>query len=121
MSYRQLSLEAIVGIELVPQAIVARPISYFEKSLGISFVKDRDDLDEFEGAALLINDKLHLALKHYPGYPADTTTIYLPYEINDLAQITEIIRLVADELHISSAWIGFPLAWQRSDDPVSQM
>jgi len=103
--FRQLSLEAIAGIELVPQAIVARPISYFEKSLGIRFIKNRDDLDEFDGAALLINDKLHLALKHYPGY--------LPYEINELAQITEVIRFVADELHISSAWI----VWQRSDDP----
>lgn len=111
--FRQLSLESIAGIELVPQAIVARPISYFEKSLGIRFIKNRDDLDEFDGAALLINDKLHLALKHYPGYPNDTTTIYLPYEISDLAQITEVIRFVADELHISSAWI----VWQRSDDP----
>jgi hypothetical protein len=111
--FKQIPLEELAGTELLPQAIIARPISYFSDTLGIQISKSADDFDEFEGAALRLNGELSFALKHYAGYPDETTTIYLPYTIRDVAQITAAIRRIAKELHIASVWI----AWQRMDDP----
>ncbi len=111
--FQQIPLEELAGTELLAQAIIARPISYFSDALGIQIAKGVDDFDEFEGAALRLNGNLPFALKHYAGHPDETTTIYLPYTINDVAQITAIIRRIAEELHIAHIWI----AWQRMDNP----
>ena len=97
----------------MPQAIISKPTSYFETSLGIKFEKDRDDFDDYDGAAIIIEGYLQFALKHYVGYPSGTTTIYLPFEIGDVNQVTNAIRHVADELRIDKEWI----IWQREDDP----
>ncbi len=110
---RQIPLKDLSRVELIPQAIIAKPTSYFADKFGIKFSTDQDDLDQFEGAALVINDHLQIALKHYHGYPESTTTVYLPYEIRDLKIISETIRRVVAELQIPNAWI----AWQRSDGP----
>jgi hypothetical protein len=94
------------GNQLLPQAIIARPISYFRDALGIRISKSIDDFDEFEGAALRLNGELPFALKHYAGYPDETTTIYLPCTIRDVAQITTMIRRITKELHIARTWIA---------------
>ena len=103
----------LCDIELVPQAIIKRPISYFDGRFGIHVVSDHDDLDTYQGAALLLNRQLRFALRHYRGYPSDTTTIYLSRELSDLNEITGIVEKILRELELPASAIS----WQRSDSP----
>jgi len=100
------------GVDLVPQAIVRRPISFFARKFG-NFVEDHDDLDIYEGAAFNLDDDLCFAMKRYRGYPADTTTIYLPNEIRTVDEIAAVISRILKELEISQSF----LEWQRADGP----
>lgn len=111
--FKPVPLSELSGIEFVPQAIVDRPISYFAEKLNVEITRGHDDFDEYEAAAVQVGDFI-VELKHYAGYPPNTTTIYLPYEIEGLARVTLLIDVVADELGISRSWIS----WQRSLDPT---
>jgi hypothetical protein len=101
------------GHEFVPQAIIGFPISLFAEKLHVSALHDHDDLDDYEAIALITNSGVLIELKHYAGYPKDTTTVYLPEMINNVDQISNVIRNVAFELEIPAGKI----LWQRSDDP----
>jgi hypothetical protein len=41
---RPLQMSVLEGVDLVPQAIIKRPVSFFAKKLN-NVVKDHDDLD----------------------------------------------------------------------------
>jgi hypothetical protein len=97
----------------VPQAIIRKPISYFDGRFGIRLVSDRDDLDMYQGAALSLNGELRFALKHYRGYPPDTMTIYLSREFDDVQEITRTVEKILRELELPSS----DLSWQRADSP----
>jgi hypothetical protein len=98
--------------DMVPQAILKRSTSFFEKNLKIEFEKKSDDLDVYEGAAVLVDGQA-VAIKHYPGYPAGTVTIYLPSKIVDVKEITQIIRQVLRQLKLKTDTIE----WERQMDP----
>jgi hypothetical protein len=71
------------------------------------------DLDEFQGISVKLNEQFIIALKHYSGHPPNTTTIYLPGEITDVALIVNILIYVQRELGIPAAWVS----WNRQDNP----
>lgn len=104
-----IKLSDLDKMDLIPQAILNQPISYFEKQ-GIHFVKDEDELDTFVGAALLLDNSVRFALKHHPGYPKDTTTVYLARNIHDLREITMMVQKIVEAFHLSREAIR----WQRS-------
>ena len=110
---RPLPLREFFDVDLVPQAIINRPISFFHDQLGIDFVPDRDDLDEYEGAFLTFNGKWAFALRHYKGHPANKTTIYLLREFNKVETISNMIQEIVHELELPPD----ALFWQRSDNP----
>jgi hypothetical protein len=110
---RPIEIRELGNIELIPQAIIKKPISYFDGRFGIRVVSDRDDFDEYQGAALSLNGKLRFALKHYAGYPPDTTTIYLAREFSDVQEITGIVARILREFELPSSAIF----WQRADSP----
>ena len=110
---RTVSFSEVSKLDLIPQAIINKPLSYFHKHLKIEIVHGRDDLDEFEGAALLVDNALPFALKHYPGYPDNTTTIYLSHELKDLEEISRAISIIVKELRLPKKAVS----WQRSDNP----
>ncbi len=110
---RTISLTELGKIDLIPQAILNRPVSYFENHHGIHFVQANDELDRYEGAALVLDNNLRFALKHHHGYPDDTTTIYLSKEIQNLQQITATVRRIVEALELPCDVIR----WQRSDGP----
>lgn len=110
---RQLQPENFHEIDLVPQAIIGRPVSYFVDSLNIRLIAGSDDFDEYEGASLLLNNDTPFALRHYSGHPENTVTIYLPREYRDVDQITMILSHIAKELHVSRS----DIIWQRAYDP----
>lgn len=109
---KAISLSQLGKIDLIPQAILRKPVSYFEKK-GIHFVKGEDELDTYEGAAFVLDNNVRFALKHHPGYPEDTTTIYLAKSIQDIRQITALIQKIIEALQLSRDAIE----WQRSDNP----
>jgi hypothetical protein len=111
--FKPVPLSALAGTEFVPQAIVDRPISYFAEKLNLPLTLGHDDFDEYEAAAVQVGDFI-VELKHYAGYPENSTTIYLSYEIEDLARVTLLIGVIAEALGISRSWIS----WQRSLDPT---
>ena len=107
-------LHSLAGKEFVPQAVIDYPMSFFEEKLRMPAVHEQDDLDEYEAIALIIDDGgVLVELKHYAGYPENTTTIYLSDFINNVAQISDTIGIVAGELEIPRERI----VWQRSDNP----
>jgi hypothetical protein len=108
-----IEIRELRDIELVPQATIKRPISYFDGRFGIRVVSDHDDLDAYQGAALSLNGELPFALRHYRGYPPDTTTIYLSREFSDVNEITGIVAKILRELELPASAIS----WQRADNP----
>jgi hypothetical protein len=111
MTIQPLDLNSVKEqVELLPQAVLGRPISHF--ALRMPVVEGHDDFDKFQGAALLLNGE-RLALIHYAGHPSDTVTVYLPWYIRDVDQITTIIGRLVEELDLPREAI----IWQRADDP----
>jgi hypothetical protein len=99
--------------DFIPQAVIGRPVSYFTTSMNIQFFDGHDDLDDFQGAALVLNGRLPFLLKHYKWHPKDTITVYLPDDIQNIDQITDAILLIMQELRLSKG----TLIWQRADNP----
>jgi hypothetical protein len=97
--------------ELVPHAVVAKPVSYFERRLG-HFVQSHDDLDFYEGAAFSL-DGLPFALIHYRGTPKNSVTIYLSRTIKDHAEISGTVSRISEALDLPAGAI----VWQRTDGP----
>jgi len=110
---RPIPLNDAAGADLVPQAIIRKPIAYFHDVLGIELTSDHDDLDEYEGALLSFNGAWTFALKHYKGHPSGTTTVYLSREFESVETISRMIQQIIAELKLPSE----ALFWQRSDNP----
>jgi hypothetical protein len=110
---RAISAKDLEKLDLVPHAVIRKPLSYFRDVLGIRFIQAQDDLDEYEGAALSLDGGQPLALRHYRGYPADTMAVYLPFELHSTDEISRIIGRLIEELRLSRDAID----WQRSDNP----
>ena len=99
--------------ELVPHAVIKKPIKYFTEGYQVYTVCNCDDLDYYEGASLNLPDGMEYALKTYRGVPQDTTTIYLPFELRDLDQITNKIREILAIYNLTEQ----DLEWERRMDP----
>jgi hypothetical protein len=110
---RPISFRALHGIDLIPQAIIGKPISFFETWLGAKIVREHDGLDDFQAIAFSLDGELQFAFKHYNGYPADTTAVYLPREFKSIPEISHVIAKILDELHLPTK----DVRWQRSDNP----
>jgi len=89
--------------DYVPQAIISRSIFECAGLLKAKIVHGQDDLDEYEGAVFLLNRKLPFSMKHYKAHPNKTTTVYLPYEVRDVAVISEIIALIMHDIGLDAA------------------
>lgn len=110
---RAVSPDKFGSLEWIPQAIINRPVSYFENQLGFKFNLGSDDLDEYQEAIFSL-DGLPVALMHYRGYPDNTTTVYLPFDFRDVARILQVIGALAKELALPPDAIS----WQRSNNPL---
>ena len=99
-------------VELVPQAIVNRPV---RQVIGqrATVIREADDLDWYEGASFMLNSGLEIAVRHYRGYPPDTTGIYIDRKVNDIQEITKLIRMILKEFDLSEDVLN----WERADNP----
>jgi hypothetical protein len=109
---RRINSEDLANIDLIPQAIIAKPPSVFAARFG-EFAEAYDDLDYYEGAAFKV-DGQPFAMRRYRGVPdKDTTTIYFPDHIKDVNMITNLISKIIEELRLQPK----DLQWQRADNP----
>jgi hypothetical protein len=113
MAVRLITLQELSDTDLIPQAVIGKPVLFFEQHLGLQFIDGFDDLDYYRGAAFYLDDELSFALMHHRGDPPDTTTLYLPREIRDLQEISRAVEAIVKEMRIPRDSI----AWQRSDNP----
>ncbi len=93
--------------EVVPQAIIWRPLRYFT----LIFRSGEDDLDESEAASFSIGNEIRFDLRVYRGHPHPqfTVTLYLPEEVTDEKRIGEVLDIIIKEIDIPLSAI----AWRR--------
>ena len=96
--------------EFVPQAIIAAPVYELTKRFGGEIEKGQDDLDSYEGSGASIYGT-PFTIMHYSGHPDFTSTIYLPFEIQKVNEITRIIVQITKELGVADI-----VKWQRKDE-----
>jgi len=105
-----------LSVEVVPQAIVGRDV---QDLFGDRFkaIEDKDDLDAFRGASFKMSAghrrDIQIAVRHYPGYPEGTSTIYIDREIRDVTEISVLVRQILSEFNLSE----HDLKWERADEP----
>jgi len=75
--FRQVSLDELGRADLVEQAVLEIPISYFSEKKGVAFESNCDDLDWYEGAFFLLEERILFALIHYRGNSKNHTSVYL--------------------------------------------
>lgn len=75
------------GIHWLPQVVYSRPWQIF---LRPPLVPDSrcDDLDEYDGVNMYL-DGIPMSIKQYKGFPADTVSLYLPW---DFRESMELVR-----------------------------
>src|SRR5687768_14016258 len=108
MSIRQIPLESL-RTEMIPQAIIKRPLQDLADDR-FEVHTAHDDFDEYLGAALLLNERTQIALKHYRGHPPGTTTLYLPADVSDLGTIAKIISHALNALNVPAKYVE----WERT-------
>lgn len=102
--------------EVVPQAIFWRPLTYFTMDIR----KDFDDLDEFEVASFAIGNDILFDLRKYAGHPKFTVSVYLPLEIENKADIDEIIDRVIDEFALPKSAVSWRRGWDFSSGKITR-
>ena len=101
-----------LSVEVIPQAIIGlRIIDVVGNYADVR--KGKDDLDIFEGASFKLDGKLEIAVRHYPGYPDNTSTLYIDRRVQDLNEISKLIRTILREFKLTEA----SLKWERADNP----
>ena len=102
-----------LNTDMVGQAVIGSPPSFFEEQRGIRFTEGSDGLDYFKGALFLLNGETQFALKQYRGNEKSTTTIYLDFRERDLEAITRMVAQISTDLGLTSS----DIIWQRKDNP----
>jgi hypothetical protein len=102
--------QAVNEKNFVPQAVISEEILDLASRTKLSLEKGKDDLDYYEGTAALL-DGLLFTIMHYRGHPPNTCTIYLPFEIQNVGEITKRLTQIRVELGLSEKAI----LWQRKD------
>ncbi len=109
---KRISSKDLDEVELVPQAILDLPISYFATEYG-AFETREDDFDIYEGADFAISSGVKFSLRRYRGYPKDTTTIYLPSGVSSVGEVSALLSTILNGLNLQTSAVK----WQRSDNP----
>lgn len=99
--------------DFVPQAILNVPVDAIANSTGMSHLSvGHDDFDAYSGAAFAIAG-VPFAIMNYQGHPPNTSTIYLPHQIQNVKTITGAISNILKRFRLTTDAV----LWQRKDDP----
>jgi hypothetical protein len=83
--FRQIPVKALGRVDLVEQAVLEIPVSYFAGEKGVTFQSECDDLDWYEGAFFTLEERIPFALIHYRGNPENHTSVYLDRQVRGAA------------------------------------
>lgn len=115
MTIRQVGLdEVFTGAEFVPQAVVKRPLEYFERGFGVRFADDADDLDSYKVAGLRFDDRVPLALIQYSGHPEDEVTLYMTHDPDRFEEAARLLPALLEALRLPPEAI----TWTREPSPA---
>ena len=98
--------------DLIPQAVIARPLEAFTRHVNSRISSGFDSLDEYSGVAFAM-DGAPFAVMHYKGHPPETSTIYLPRDFSAVPEITNFIRQIMTRFELPTESV----VWQRKDNP----
>lgn len=113
MKIRQIPMDILDKVLLVPRVVIAVPISHFSKKYHFELVKGCDDLDTFKAIVLALGET-PFTLTHHAGNRKGQTTISLPIDIATENEIAATYRHIAAELDIDDKQI----VWRQDhDDP----
>lgn len=96
------------GYEVAPQAIFWRPLRYFTPSCR----HGSDDLDAYAAATYLYGNEISFELRVYAGHPRQTTTVYLPFHVQEFAAISDAVKVIVRALAVPTSAV----AWRRGQD-----
>ncbi|MDB5691687.1 MAG: hypothetical protein JWO81_750 [Alphaproteobacteria bacterium] len=97
-----------IDLEVVPQAIIWRPIHWFTRRVR----QEEDDLDRYKAIAYIVGNDLSFEVRNYQGDEPNTSTLYLPFEHAHEDQ------LVQREIGSATRRLSVPInavAWRRGD------
>jgi hypothetical protein len=106
-------MDTVRGLGFLPHAIIGRAIDQLSRTMNAKTETGHDEFDEYEGVAFALDDGLPFTLKHYKGHPVGTVTVYLPHQIHEVSEITDIIASIMRDLGLGPD----ALLWQRADNP----
>jgi hypothetical protein len=98
--------------DLIPQAVIARPLEEFIRHVSTRISSGYDALDEYSGVAFAM-DGTPFAVMHYKGHPPDTATIYLPRDFSTVPEITNFVSEIMAKFNLPKESV----LWQRKDNP----
>jgi len=109
---RQLDWSNLRRRHFVPQAGFNKAPADFADTHNIEFSRGEDDLYFFQGALLRLDDKVDFILKRYDrSAELGVTTLWLPYDVADIQEITECVSAIARQLGVS----GKEVLWERKN------
>ena len=97
-----------LDLEVVPQAIIWRPIRWFACSVR----QEEDDLDRYQAITYILGNDLSFEMRNYGGHEPNTSTLYLPFEHADKDE------LVQREIGSVTRRLSVPVnavAWRRGE------
>ena len=94
-------------LDLVPQAIFARPIFFFSWR----YREGLDDLDFFSEMTFSLNNELQFCLRQYHNQPGRMVTLYLQQAVREVPQVRGLSDQIAQEFHLPDTAVR----WRRGD------
>ena len=104
LSIRPIEWRVFAGKDFVPQAVLARPPSYFERRCGLTFTEDLDDLNYSNGAAFEFGEDV-FALIQYRGTPVGETTLYILCDPRDVPVVRATLKEIVHQLGLDEEQI----------------
>src|SRR5205085_9064553 len=101
-------LEFSMDVDVLPQAIFWRPIIYFTTT----FREDEDGLDRFRAVTFVIDNRLTFDLRSYRGFPEQTVTVYLPFEMQTEEHIDAAVEMVITETTVPKHAVAWRRGWE---------
>jgi hypothetical protein len=110
---RPLPKAVLSNLDWAPRAEIARAVSHIANRFHLDLIRGTDDLDDYEAAALEI-DELPFVLLHYQNMPPERTQVFMPLGVGRAAEIAMRFAKFMKALDLPNEAV---LWRQDADDP----
>ena len=108
---QNIPIEDLSTEDWVSHATLGLATSVLEERCGLHFYDGYDDLDLFRGTKTFSVDGKKYMLRHYRGDPRKSVDVYLPFKVDDPAEIAKTVDAVLNQLRLSRnivIWERYP-------------